>query len=325
MSTFNRRSFFRLGAGGAAALALGKSASGTVRALMPPTDSVTGAFFLEPSIVNRLAITGDRLGVAESAIVAFAPDDAALVEHASPTPEELRTWAAAALNGTGVGARGSLDDILRVRPSGGVDVGDLISNAAFALAQGRGTDAILNFFHGKEQDSLRREISMRGDFAVLPPFLGLPALAPGAPLDRESPNLVEKFSINQAIFAFGWQIRLHGPESADYLGKCVKQPVTHFNLVISRQNSRGGWTELLNFHIGIYKRGRQRCFVIWQNKQPYVYCLDTCNWTRGDFQNLLTWGILAAAALAGVAVAYWLASTVAAVAATVLWPLLLLV
>jgi hypothetical protein len=278
---------------------------------------VTGAFFLEPGIVNRLALTAERLGVAESAVVAFTPDDAALIEHASPTPEELRLWVAALE--TGAGGRGSLDDLLRVRPGGGVDVGDLVSTAAFALAQGRGTDATLNFFHGKAEESHRREISMRGDIAVLPPFSGLPALAPVVPHEGDSPNF------NQAIFAFGWQIRLHGPEPADSLGKCVRQPVTHFNLVISRQNARGGYTDLLNFHIGIYKRGRQRCFVIWQNKQPYVFCLDTCNWTRGDFQNLLTWGMLVAAALAGVTLAYWIASTVAAVAATVFWPLLLLV
>jgi hypothetical protein len=108
------------------------------------------------------------------------------------------------------------------------------------------------------------------------------------------------------------------------LGRCVSAPVTHFNVDIFQAMGGGRYQYAANFHLGTYRSGGSRCFVLYNNIRPVV-CWKTCGPTMGDLAGMFRWMLTAAAAVLVVAIAAWIVASIAEAAAALAFaPLLLL-
>lgn len=127
----------------------------------------------------------------------------------------------------------------------------------------------------------------------------------------------------QTLDLFGWKLQFRGPATHS-LGSCVSQPVKHHNVEIFHRSSRGSYDYVANFHLGTYRNGSQKCFVLYNNVPPRV-CWKICTPSRNDLAGMFKWMLAAAAAAAGVAIAGWALIIIAETAASVWYaPLLLL-
>jgi hypothetical protein len=126
-----------------------------------------------------------------------------------------------------------------------------------------------------------------------------------------------------SVELFGWRLQFRGPETHP-LGSCVSAAVNHFHVELFQAIGNGRYNYAANFHLGTYRSGSQRCFVLYNNIRPVV-CWKTCGPTIGDLVSMFRWMLTAAAAVLAVAIAAWIVISIAEAAASVAFvPLLLL-
>jgi hypothetical protein len=125
----------------------------------------------------------------------------------------------------------------------------------------------------------------------------------------------------------GWRLQYRGWET-HAIDSCPGPgiPVRHCHLEVCRNEPLGSsrWPVKTTLHLGTYRRGNQKCFLLYLNK-PRV-CLTPCLPSSNDLYNMFVTALYVAAAISGVAIAAWVAASIASAAAAVMFvPLLLLV
>jgi len=120
---------------------------------------------------------------------------------------------------------------------------------------------------------------------------------------------------------FGWKFQIRGPESHT-LGSCVKSKVNHINFEIQRSIGNGRYSYVANFHIGAYKSGKKRCFVLWNNEKPYNICWKTCDSNKKTLTEMMKWVIIAVAAAIGLYISAFIIAAIAEALAVALLPVL---
>jgi len=197
--------------------------------------------------------------------------------------------------------------------SGVPNVMHIAGNAGLAVVDRADLDLSLAFFHSAIGQSFA-PFTCSTDV-----MLGLPVQK----IEKQARLLTN--APPPGITLYGWKLQFRGPDKPHPLGTCVSTPVTHFNVDVHHQEPNGSFTPVLNFHLGTYRDGSRRCFVLWENIQLNV-CWRICSPTQQDLVQMAKYMLVAAAALAAVAIAGWIIAAIAeAVALASYIPLLLLV
>jgi hypothetical protein len=201
---------------------------------------------------------------------------------------------------------------MQVPISGVPNMSDLIGSAVVAIADGAPLDMSLQFLYASSLE-LTHSVAL----PIIQVGLGGSPGAPAAPYPIPAGNPPPP-----SITLFGWKLQFRGPETHS-LSNCVTVPVNHFHVEIQRQTRPGKWDYILNLHLGTYRSSGRRCFVMWNNYEPR-FCWKTCGPTWDELRRMMLVALTAAAAIAGVALAAWVAALIAGSAATALFPAMLL-
>ena len=201
--------------------------------------------------------------------------------------------------------------LMGVTLSGVPDVMDIASNTALAVIDGDELDLSLAFLH-------------RGIDQSTTPITRATRVVSGLPVEDLGEQAITRANPPPpGITLYGWKLQFRGPDTHEF-GKCLAKPVTHYNVDVHRQQPNGSFTPVLNFHLGTYRDGSRRCFVLWESERLKI-CWKTCSPTQQDLVQIVKYMLTAAAAIVGVAIAAWIVAAIAEAAAAVLFiPLLLL-
>jgi len=327
MSAFDRRNFLKVGAGSVAGLALGgpflgrEVEAGNLETAVPASGpSLREAYFLEPGVISRFdtetlqtfrpEIWALHPEFGTGAVATLAPDDLGLgdleswAERRTDVPNHdrsLRMW-------------GKIDQVLGLRLSGGPNLSELAAASMLNLRDRGGLDLALDFFHSPDLASSRFRLSEQA---------GLPALETTVePIGRGGGAQLPLYLPTVAVTLYGWRLQFRGPETHP-LGSCVASPVKHFHVELFRQNQRGGFDYVVNFHLGTYLSGGKRCFVLFNNVRPQI-CWKICGPSYDDLKRMYSYMLLSAAALVGVSIAAWIVALIASAAAAATYASLLL-
>lgn len=141
------------------------------------------------------------------------------------------------------------------------NMSDLIGKTITTIADGALLDLSLDFLYNSRLEQAHKiylplvqlhKFQQGVTIATIEP----PRLETGANLIAAAPPPPP------SVTMFGWKLQFREPETHP-LGSCVSQNVTHFHVEVFRQNSRGRWDYILNVHLGAYRSGGQRCFVLF--------------------------------------------------------------
>jgi hypothetical protein len=337
MNEFNRRDFMKLGVGSLAGLTSGQLLSlasqaqpGIVGAAQS-TAELNGTFLFDQQLISQVDVQANR--VLESVYWGIPVEyETLLPKLASPLSvnlNELEAWVAAKCNDetcvtpetiiTPNPDWGIFETAMNVPVAGVPNISDLIGKTMTTIMDGAPLDLSLDFLYNSQLE--------QGQKIYLPIIQNGVAQQETTITTISPPDLIT--GANQIAAAppnitmYGWKLQFRGPETHP-LGSCVSQPVTHFNVEVFRQNSKGRWNYIFNAHLGAYRSGGRRCFVLWNNVRPYVVCWKICSPTSNQLKEMFKWILIAAAAIAAVALAAWIISLIASAAAAVTFPALLL-
>jgi len=337
MSELNRRDFLKIGAGSLAGLAAGQLLplanpvqSGTVRADPSTIKLVNGTFVFDQRVISQVDAQANR--VLQSTLWGIPAEYESLlpklISPISISLSELEEWVTTRCNETCSSSESLaspnpdwsvFETLMNVPTDGLPNMSDLIGKTITTIADGASLDLSLEFLYDSRLEQAHKiylPFVQSGVFQQEATILTIepPILATGADLIAAAPP---------SVTMYGWKLQFRGPETHP-LGSCVSQNVKHFNVEVFRQNSRGRWDYVLNVHLGAYRSGGRRCFVLYNNTRPYV-CWKVCSPTWNQLKEMFKWILIAAAAIAGVVLAAWIISLIASAAASVMWaPLLLL-
>lgn len=320
----DRRELLKLGAVGGTALAAGstlfaQSEGGERSAPMTASvgRSLSASYIVAPGVISRYEqATGD---ITTSAPWAISYRAGTAIEHANelavPSLSDLVAWAQSSEEERGrfrLSERLSLDDAIRLPIQGAGPTSNLLADVLSIVLANENLDLTLDFI-SPPTDIRPRRLNTSG---ALPVIEVTPEEA-----GRES-GLSERATYQ--VQAGDWRLRFMGVERHS-LGTCVRESVAHFNLHVFRRNKvrPNRFDEIKNFHIGTYRSGGSRCFVLWNNIKPAVVCWKKCAPRVNDLKEMLVWVLLAAAALAGVYLAASAAGAIAATAAALMFPVLI--
>lgn len=329
-SHFDRRDLLRIGLGGMAGLSLpagvlaSQEGAGTRAAdISGSVRRLSASYIIQPGVISRLE--GPReitLSAPWGIPAAFSDVSRDLQMPVAPKLEDLMKWVEGSESERAAlpfHADLSLDEAIRVPVLGGLPMTNLIGDTLDALLAGEQIKLELAFSTAPNEATTRRIDLSNGLPVVLPGATPAPSSVSEA---EGQPELGERATVRVPLGS--WQLVLTGPETHS-LGSCVKTPVKHFNLHIQRAvpNRPGRYQDVKNFHLGSYKSGSQRCFVLWNSVSPGVVCWKKCSPRSSDLKEILAWTILVAAAIVGVKLAASVAAAMAATAAVIFFPVLI--
>lgn len=338
MSELNRRDFMKIGVGSLVGLATGQllpsvnqQQLGIVRASSSAIEVANGTFVFDQRTISQVDAQTNR--VLSSALWGIPSEyEALLSKLTSPISislSELEEWVITRCNETCSVPEnltspnpdwGVLETVMNVPIDGLPNISDLTGKIITTIADGVQLDLSLDFLYNSQLEQAYEVYLPLVQSGVFQQETTITTVKP--------PNLVTGADVIAAvppppnITMFGWKLQFRGPETHP-LGDCVSQNVTHFNVEVFRQNARGRWDYVLNVHLGAYRSGGRRCFVLYNNTRPYV-CWKICSPTWNDLKQMFVWILVTAAAIAGVVLAAWIISAIAGAAAAVVWPALLL-
>ncbi|WP_169238377.1 hypothetical protein [Candidatus Roseilinea sp. NK_OTU-006] len=337
MSELNRRDFLKIGIGSLAGLAAGQflpmtdqASQGIVRASPGTTEVVSATFILDQRTISQVNIQTNQ--VLHYALWGIPGEYEALlpklVSPLSVSLSELEEWAMTRCNEV-CGIPENLaspspnwdvfESAMNVPIVGLPNMSDLIGKTITTIVDGASLDLSLEFLYDSRLEQAHK---------IYLPLVQLHAFQHEATIATIEPPRVETgahlitVAPPPSVTMFGWKLQFRGPETHP-LGSCVSQNVNHFHVEVFRQNPSGRWDYVLNVHLGAYRSSGRRCFVLYNNTRPYV-CWKVCSPTRNQLKEMFVWILIAAAAIAGVVLAAWIISAIASAAATVAWPVLLL-
>lgn len=329
----NRRDLMKLGLGGVVGAVATQDITAQVKSTRIVTPEVTTQhdFMLRPGVTSRFRReTNQILSTTTWAVLPqFEQNVPALLSTASPSIEELEVWARK--SGGGGAVRTSpksegletFDALMNTPFSGAADMVDIAGSLAVAVTERQKLNVALNFLHPDAYE-------YSPEFDVYSSS-GLPTIQGTGEsqlqLERGTKSTSGEIPLAAAappsIQLQGWKLQFRAPHSHS-LGSCVRQSVNHFHVELFRARGGGRYDYVSNFHLGTYRSGSQRCFVLWNNYYPSV-CWKTCSPTRNDLVKMFKWMLAAAAIVAGVVIAAWVIAVIAEAAAAALFiPLLLL-
>lgn len=324
MSGLDRRDFLRAGIGGLAGLAMPMGTDESTAAAQAGGGSrqLQAAFLVQPGVVSLFDPQSNKIIQNAPWAVPEAYWDLTreLQEPVLPNLENLERWVEApeaerhelSLNGSTL----SLDDAIRMPFLGGVGATTFAGEALGELLDTGSLDLALTFTSPSAHIH-RRAVAFEAGLPVIITEPDTSVAQPGqVPVRRATGE------VRIPITAFGWKLQLRGPETHS-LGSCVREKVKHFNLEIFRQDRRGDWPHVKNFHLGTYRSGTRRCFVLWNSEGKAQVCWKTCGPTSRDLKSMLVWVLLACAVIVGATISATTAGAIAGTAAAVFFPLMI--
>lgn len=336
MNEISRRDFVKLAGGGLAGLATSQLARqiqpSDVQANMGAITTANGTLVLDERIISHIDAQTGR--VFESTLWGIPSQyESVLDKMSSPISmglSELEEWAATGCNGVcDISGNMTVPDpswpvfetMMNVPVVGLPSMTDLNGELITSIVDGMQIDLSLDSLYDPRFERV---------YQTHLPLVRSDISLPGSTISTiEQPDvltgtgLLSPTGAPPSITLYGWKLQFRGPETHP-LGSCVTQPVKHFHVEVFRQGSNQRWSYLLNVHLGAYRSGGQRCFVLFNNTNPRV-CWKICSPTRDQLTQFFKWVLIAAAVVAGVVLAAWLVSAIASAAATVIYaPLLLL-
>jgi hypothetical protein len=328
MKVIDRRSFLVVGAGylSAPAAAPAQSSNGaTYRPAVPSGYQ----FLVQPGMTARYnSATQQTFQVVPWAL--FPTPEVDIANFSLPqsySVEELEAWAeqksgncCSMASNIKAGGAGPIDTLVTTPLIGTPATSDIEGAVVGGLADGTALDLSLDFIP-YPGNGLTPHYSVSNISGVLifegPTSSTLLQMQPGGALQPEAPPPPPSVEL------FGWRLQFRGPETHP-LGSCVSAPVTHISIDVFQAAGGGRYNYAANFHLGTYRSGGKRCFVLYNNVRPVV-CWKTCSPTMGDLAAMFRWMLAAAAAVLAVTIAAWIIATIAEAAASVAFaPLLLL-
>jgi len=338
MSELNRRNFMKIGVGSLAGLAAGQLLPSTsqmqpeiVRASSGAVEVVNGTFVFDQRVISQVDAQTSR--VLQSALWGVPSEyEALLSKLTSPmfvSLSELEEWAITRCDETCSIPENSaspnpdwgiFETVMNVPIVGLPNISDLTGKTITTIADGMQLDLSLDFLYDSRLEQAYKVYLPLVQSGVFQQGVTITTIEPPMPLTGA--NLIAAVPPPPNVTMFGWKLQFRGPDTHP-LGSCVSQNVTHFNVEVFRQNPRGRWDYVLNVHLGAYRSGGRRCFVLYNNTRPYI-CWRVCSPTWNDLKQMFVWILIAAAAIAGVVLAAWIISAIAGAAAIVAWPALLL-
>lgn len=315
MSRFDRRDFFRVGAGGLVGaalpqslLALPSSPDAKTRA---PAEPVRDVYLLEPGLVSHLDAQATQ--VRQQSMWTLSQDQerlsSLLLSQVALTGEQLEAWQQSRSAGVQPPSElAFLDDLLSVPIGAGSDILDLSAAGAIALRSGRNVDISLDLRHDPKVNAFPGSLSTKS---------GLPVVQ--VPAGHGS--AIEKDWIRIPIYYDGWLFQLRG---FDYhpLVPCVYQNVFHFNFDIYKYAGYGRYNQEKGWHFGVYNQGWRPCFVLFQNVGNIV-CWTSCGPTWSNLRDMILYALLVSASAGGIYLSYWEALTMAGIGASAFYGVLL--
>jgi hypothetical protein len=279
--------------------------------------SISHSFLIEPGMTSRIdpgtgevlarspwSLSSETASAVPMLLRSFTPREDEVDEFADEASQDVTPSAI---------TRGVTSDpfaaLMGVRLSNIPDVLDISGSALLAVLDGAELNLDLDFFHADphQNSPVLQTISTRS---------GLPVEEiEGSAITRADPKSLD---------LFGWKFQFRSVHPGA-LGRCVRTSVPHFNLEIHHRRTKSRFDKILNVHIGTYREAGKRCFVLWENQRRKETCWKTCKPTLSDLVEMLKWVLVAAAVVAGVAIAAYLVTAIATAAAGVLFvPLLAL-
>lgn len=278
-------------------------------------------YIIQPGLISRVE-PGDRITTSAPWAVpeSYADSIASLQRPVVPRMAGLSNWVNApedSREAFSFGEALTLDDAIRLPILGGLPMTNLLGDALGAMSDGKRISLSLSFDSPGRLPSRGLDMSSGLPAVVTKP---MPAVRPGDAGDEETLN--EKVTIKVPFSK--WQFTIKGPERHDF-GSCVREQVSHFNLHIQRAipNRPGRYEDIKNFHLGTYRSGSQRCFVLYNNVKPGIVCWKKCSPKSSDLKEMLAWSLLVAVAIVGVSVSAATVGTMAATAAAAFFPVLI--
>lgn len=321
MNTIDRRNLLKLGLAGAAGLTVPAGNLLGQEEAEPPSGGgerelqrLHASYLIQPGIISRVegesSITTSAPWALPSALAGLSGD---LEKPVVPNLEALTRWASGG-NIEEVRFSGDLGlaQAIQAPVLGGLPMTNLIGDALGALLDGKDLDLSLAFSEEVDESTGRR-IDLSN---------GLPFVINDMHPNRTSVSATENRTFKVPFTK--WRLTMTGPEEREF-GKCVREKVIHFNLHIQyqRPNRPGRYQDVKNFHLGTYRSGSQRCFALYNSVKPGVICWKKCSPKSSDLKSILTWTLLLAATIVGVALSASAASAMAATAAAVFFPILI--
>lgn len=320
----DRRQLLLSGAAGLAGLSipgLRASAQEPNEGVGTPSDDVVGLqanYIIQPGLISRVE-SGDRITLSAPWAIpeSYSDSISVLQKPVIPKMAALSNWANGTENergGISFGEALLLDDAIKLPILGGLPMTNLLGDALGAISDGKSISLSLSFESPGRLPS--RSLKM---ISGLPTVVTKPAPTSDPDVDG---TLGEKKTFPVPFTK--WQFTIKGPHEAS-MGQCVKEKVPHYNLYIQRAipNRPGRYENVKNFHLGTYRSGGKRCFVLWNNIKPEIICWKKCSPKSSDLKEMLVWALLVAAAIVGVSVSAATAGTMAATAAAVFFPILI--
>ncbi|MEI7890870.1 MAG: hypothetical protein WCI36_02780 [bacterium] len=219
--------------------------------------------------------------------------DSSLIEKASQEKEALLCTDSEKTLASIVPVDSTLSLALGVQANGFSEMIDVAADSISSILQYGKLDLGMDFFH---QDL----------------FLGK-ALA------KQGFNTLEKVEYHTDLF--GWFFQVRGPDF-DPLGSCDRRKISHVHLEIGKKDYRGKVNKIANFHLGAYKDGKKRCFVLWNNIRPHNICWKSCNANKKTLTEMMKWVIISVAAALGIYLSAFIIAAIAEALGVALIPVL---
>ncbi len=147
-----------------------------------------------------------------------------------------------------------------------------------------------------------------------PPGNGTPPNNPGQVPGRAEPYK-RKFP---GFYVFAGRIDSH------YLSPCVEQDVLHTHVTIKRYENTPDSEAWFHFHVGLYRDGANRCYVLYDSKHKWI-CLKVCISDQSPLeavQEIMSQALSQGFEAEGIQARPWVIAAAALILAVVLVPVL---
>ncbi len=339
--SFDRRSFLKAGAGASVASLVGANILqvGFPHPVLANSDEaqlLTNTFVVDANVFAQIDQTNDDiLNIAPWGLPPeFDFARSTMPESILPTEAMLNHWVTqnypdCETNTCAATSRPTdlslLNKVMHINTTHIPDIANVAGYMSRAILESNPLDVDLEFLYSPNyEDALPYKIFLPAiDSTGMPENLGQTMVPSVTSLPEDLTSYQARYG-RWSVDLYGWKFQFRGPEYHP-LGKCVKQDVTHYNLEIFKHRGGGRYDYIVNFHIGAYRSGGRLCFVLWNNKGSFQICWKICSPTYNQLIEIFKWVVLAAAAIAAVALAWWLVGVIAGSLAGAAWvPLLAL-
>lgn len=174
----------------------------------------------------------------------------------------------------------SFDRLASFQVHGEIPVSDIAGDINLARMNNQSLELSLNF-----ADAVSKQTKARHHYSPSDKFMSLTLLPANAVRTGSSPFVPLYIRIPIPIPFTNYSLQFRGPDTGHRMTDCAPEARSHYHLEVFRKTGIGSRTvTVANFHVAIWKSGRQVCFAI-ANSEGRPVCFKKCTPKFNDIKN----------------------------------------